>query len=118
MAHYGGFRICKARQKSQSKIEYHKISVTGKQIMKVFARGDFVFLHLHGRQVIHVEHHRESICKLMVRSHGASKRIAEMDRASLGSLTLANPRLCMVHTATRIHVRSLRFDAPGAHSLC
>ena len=71
---------------TQLKIEYHEVPVTGKLIMKAFARGDFVFLDLQGRQIFCVKHHRESICKLKV-TWRTSKRIAEMDKASLGNST-------------------------------
>ena len=57
MARYGAFCICEAGQKTQSRIEYHEVQVTGRLIMKAFARGDFVFLDMQGRQVFHVEHH-------------------------------------------------------------
>ena len=66
VARYGAFRNCEVGQKTQSRIEYHEVQVTDRQIMMAFARGDFVFLDMHGRQVFHVEHHRDSICKLQV----------------------------------------------------
>ena len=115
MARYGAFRICKAGQRTQSKIEYHEVQVTGKLIMKAFARGDFVFKDAQGRVICHVEHQRELIIELEV-----TWRVQKNRRNGQRITWLrdkVNPRLCMVDAAIRIHIRSTRFDPPGAHPL-
>ena len=115
MARYAAFRICEVGQKTQSRIEYHEVKVTGRRIMMAFARGDFVFLDIHDRQIFHVEHHRELIRKCEI-----TWRV-QKNRRNGQKITwmrdTVNPRLCMVEAAIRIHIRSLRYDIPGAHPL-
>ena len=81
--------------------------------MKAFAQGDFVFKDAQGRLISHVEHQRELIIQLEV-----AWRV-QKNRRNGQSITLQrdtiNPRLCMVNAAIRIHIRSTRFDPPGAH---
>ena len=64
MVRYSGFRMCEVGQRSQTRIEYHIIPVTGQQIMKAFRRGDFVFFDQHGFKITDVLNNASLIWKL------------------------------------------------------
>ena len=115
MARYAGFRMCEVGQRTQTRIEYHIVPVTGRRIMKAFRRGDFQFFDAHGFRITDVLNNASLIRQLKILWRVQKNR--RNGQWITWWIDTVNPRLCMVAAAIRIYLRSLYHDPKGEHPL-